>query len=544
MSHSTYQADVIVVGGGIAGIVTTLELLNHGKRVMLLDREAYENFGGLAKESFGGLFFVDSDHQRKAGIKDKPELAMRDWLSTADFGPEDHWPRKWAETYVYQCTEHVYRWLRQHGIRFFPVVNWVERGLYRPGNSVPRFHMVWGTGHGLTQTLIQHLEEHEHKDRLARHFRHRVTELLLEGGRVVGVRGQDEVQETPFTARADCTIIASGGINGSIEKLKAHWYKPWGEPPENILNGSHHYAIGDLHDAAQRINANITHLDWQWNYAAGVHHPKPKRPNHGLSLVPTRSSLWVNYQGARFGPMPLMTSYDTRYLVKRICQEPVKYSWQIMNKKIAYKEFAISGSEHNEAIRDKKLFQFLKTVLLGNKKLVDEMLDTCVDFVTAHSVEELADKMNELTGEGHVDAQRLKADIEAYDAQIDRGPKYFNDEQLRRIAHLRRYRGDRTRMCKFQKILDPKAMPLIAVREFILARKSLGGIQTDLQARVLTRPVDGEQHPIDGLYAVGESTGFGGGGMHGKGALEGTFLGGCIMTARVAAHAIVGKALD
>ncbi|RMG29294.1 MAG: FAD-binding dehydrogenase [Bacteroidetes bacterium] len=543
MSETLYQADVIVVGAGIAGIVTTLELLSHGKSVVLLDRDIPERFGGLAKESFGGMFFVDSPHQRRAGIQDSVDLALSDWLATARFGTDDHWPRKWAEKYVHECTPHIYHWLRKQEVSFFRVINWVERGLFHPGNSVPRFHMVWGTGYGLTMSLIAKLEAHPNVQRMQRYFRHRVTELLVENQAVVGVRGTNEATGAEFIAKGECVVIASGGINGSIEKVKANWYKAWGEPPETILNGSHQYALGDLHEATERINGNVTHLDWQWNYAAGVHHPQPKRPNHGLSLVPVKSGLWMNYRGERIGPIPLVTAYDTRYMVERICQEPVKYSWQVLNLKIAYKEFAISGSEHNEAIREKKLFQFIKTVLFGNKKLVHQMLDTCEDFVTANSVEELAEKMNALSGEQHVDAQRMRQEIAAYDAQIDRGRRYHNDEQLRRIAHLRQYRGDRVRTCKFQKIMDPTALPLIGIRAFILSRKSTGGIQTDLQARVLSKPHNGQQHPIEGLYAVGESTGFGGGGMHGLGALEGTFLGGCVLTARTAAHAIVGKSL-
>ncbi len=543
MNTNNYQADVVVVGGGIAGIVTTLELLNHGKSVVMLDRDISERFGGLAKESFGGMFFVDTKHQRRLGINDHPDLAMRDWLSTAHFGSEDYWPRKWAEKYVYQCTEHVYKWLLDKDVSFFPVLNWVERGLLKPGNSVPRFHMVWGTGYGLTMRMIELLQAHQHAERLSQHFRHRVRDLVVENGVVKGVRGMDEGRNEAFEAKGECVVIATGGINGSIEKVKENWYKPWGEAPEKILNGSHQYAIGDLHEASERINGHVTNLDWQWNYAAGIHHPEPKRPNHGLSLVPSKSALWMNYKGERFGPMPLLTAYDTRFLVEEICKQPIKYSWQVMNMKIAKKELAISGAEHNPTIRDKKMFKFVLATLLGNAGLVNQMLDTSIDFVAADSVEELADKMNELTGAGHVDAKRMRADIEAYDAQIDRGIKYFNDEQLRRLVHLRQYRGDRVRTCKYQKIIDRKAMPLIAIREFILTRKSLGGIQTDLSCRVMTKPVNGEQQPIEGLYAIGEATGFGGGGMHGKGALEGTFLGGCVLTARAAAYAIIGKEL-
>ncbi|MDX1477073.1 MAG: FAD-binding dehydrogenase [Saprospiraceae bacterium] len=537
-----YQADVIVVGAGLAGIVTAIELLNAGKSVVMLDRDEEREIGGLAKWSFGGMFFVNTPIQRRGGIRDSVDLALSDWLSTAQFAPEDELPRQWAEQYVHLCTDQVYRWLReQHRIRFFPVVHWVERGLLRPGNSCPRFHMVWGTGKALTDNLITSLHSHpKYAERVQLLFRHKVTDLVVAGDRVGGVRGLVEPGEIPFEATADHIVVATGGIGGSIEKVKQHWYKPWGSPPQRILNGAHKYGLGDLHDAVARIDGHITHLDWQWNYAAGVHHPQPKWDNHGLSLIPPKSALWLNFRGERIGPPPLITAYDTRWLVEEICKQEKKYSWQVLNYKIMMKEFAISGSEHNTAMRDKKLLAFVKTILFGNRQLVDEMLQS-EDFVTAGSLEELVEKMNALEGTDDVQLDAVRDAVTRYDAQIDRGPKFHNDEQLRRIAHARRYRGDRVRTCKFQKIVDQKAMPLVAIREFILSRKSLGGIQTDLSCRVMSRPVDWRQEPIPGLYAVGEAAGFGGGGMHGKGALEGTFLGGCVLTGRIAARTICGQ---
>lgn len=538
MKKLTYQSDIIVVGGGLAGVTAALELLEAGRSVLVLDRDLEAEFGGLANWAFGGMFFVDSPQQRKAGIKDSIDLALRDWIAVADFGSEDHWPRKWAEQFVHLCTPEVHNWLAPMGITWFRALSWAERGLHGPGNSVPRFHLTWGTSKALVQTLIQRLRSDRHAGRLQLQFRHRVTELETDGGQLKGVSGVEETTGTPFIARADVVVVATGGINGNIEKLKANWYQPWGEPPQTILNGSHPYAVGDLHDAIERINGNVTNLDWQWNYAAGIRHPQPRYSNHGLSLVPCKSALWLNYRGERMGPLPLVSAYDTRYLVERICQEEKKYSWQVLNWKIAVKEFAISGSEYNPAVRDKKLLAFLRGVLFGQKKLVQEMIDTAEDFVVAHSIDELADKMNALTGENDVDRQSLTDAIRHYDEIIDRGPKYYNDDQLRRIAQARRYLGDRLRTAKFQKIEDPEAMPLIAIREFILSRKSMGGIQTDLSSRVLTRPKEGRQDVIPGLYAIGESAGFGGGGMHGLRSLEGTFLSGCVLTGRLAARSI------
>lgn len=543
MAEQHYQADVVIVGGGIAGIVTAYELLGYGKSVILLDRDTEENLGGLAKESFGGMFFVNTPLQRRTGIQDNVDLALSDWLTVAEFGKEDELPRMWAEQYVNMCTDHVYRYLTEKGIKYFPVVHWVERGMFKPGNSVPRFHMVWGTGYGLTTTMIGQLQDHpKRKSQLQTYFQHKVEDIIVENGRVAGLSGINEATNKTFKATGEITVIATGGMGGNIEKVKQNWYKPWGEPPEVLLNGSHQYAQGDLHDLVDsKVNGNVTHLDWNWPYAAGVHHPRPKRPGHGLSLVPPKSALWMNYKGERIGPIPLITAYDTRFLVQEICKQEKKYSWQVLNMKIAYKEFAISGSESNEAMRDKNIPLFIKTILFGNKKLVHDMLDNCIDFVTANTIEELAEKMNGVTGDNDVDVNALREAISTYDANIDRGPKLHNDEQLRRIAHARQYRGDKVRTCNFQKIFDKKALPLIAIREHILSRKTLGGIQTDLEGHVMSKPTNGTQEIIDGLYAVGEAAGFGGGGVHGVGALEGTFLGGCVLTARIAARSIAGK---
>jgi hypothetical protein len=390
-------------------------------------------------------------------------------------------------------------------------------------------------------TLIGHLHNHPNADRLTTRFRHRVTDLVTTDGRVTGVRGVDERTDESFEFEADHVVVATGGICGNIERLtQQHWHADFGAPPETVLNGSHRYAQGDLHDAAAESGAHVTHLDNQWLYAAGVHHPEPEgKPYDGLSLVPPKSALWVNHRGERIGPMPLVTGYDTRFLVEQICQQEKKYSWQILNWTIAKKELAVSGSEFNAAMRDKKPIGFLKRVLLGSGDMVQTLIDTCPDVIAANSLDALVDRMNALTGDDEVDRHALRDALTRYDRQIDRGPTYHNDEQLRRIAHLRQYRGDRARTCKFQKILDDDAKPLIAIREFVLSRKSLGGIQTDLGSRVLAAPdAHGSQSPIPGLYAVGEAAGFGGGGIHGLRSLEGTFLGTCIFTGRIAAQTI------
>jgi predicted oxidoreductase len=271
-----------------------------------------------------------------------------------------------------------------------------------------------------------------------------------------------------------------------------------------------------------------------WNYAAGVHHWRPRKPDHGLSLVPPRSALWLNWRGERFGPMPLVGGFDTRDLVGRICAEERGYSWQILNRKIALKELAISGAEFNPNVRERNVRGFVVDTLFGNRWLYDQVTKNCADVVVGETLPELVGKMNALQGDNAVDEATVRASVASYDSEIDRGPALYNDEQLRRIAHLRRWKGDRLRIANFQKIIEPGNGPLMAIRLFIVSRKSLGGIRSDLSTRV----VDATGAPIAGLYAIGEAAGFGGGGMNGLRALEGTFLGGCIYSARRAARAI------
>ena len=531
------RSDVLVIGGGIAGIATALDLLDGNKSVLLLDRDEDGAFGGLARESFGGMFFVDSPEQRRQGIPDSCELAWRDWCAFAEFGPDDAWPKAWARAYVERCTRDVHHWVRRYGVGFLPVVNWVERGEYRPGNSVPRFHVAWGTGKGLADALIMALRGHANVGRLTIRFNARVERLVMQAGRIDGVEGVDEKDGTPFAARAEQVVVAAGGINGNLDRVRQNWHRDWGRPPAVLLNGSHRFADGRLHDATAAIGGVVTHLDKMWNYAAGVHHPRPRKPFHGLSLVPPRSALWLNWRGMRIGPQPLVSGFDTRRLVTDICAQERPYSWQLMNRRIALTELAISGAEYNPSIREKRKLGFLRDILFGNHWLLREMLENCVDFVAAATLPELVEKMNALQGDDAVELDLVRDAVERYDATIARGPLLMNDEQLRRIAALRQYRGDRIRLCKFQPINDPRALPLIAVREFIISRKSLGGIRTDLQSRVL----DASGQPIEGLYAVGEVAGFGGGGVHGLRALEGTFLGGCILSGRIAAASINGK---
>ncbi|HLT25733.1 MAG TPA: FAD-binding dehydrogenase [Zeimonas sp.] len=533
-----YRSDVLVVGGGLTGIVAAIELLSAGRSVTLLDRDVEAHLGGLARESFGGLLLVDTREQRRAGIRDSVELALRDWLRFGGFGTDpqaEHWPRQWAQAYLNECGDDVYRWLLGLGIRFLPLPLWVERGLFGEGNSVPRWHVTWGSGERLATRMIEILRSHPRQQALTLRFGHRVESLFETGGRVAGARGVTEHGGEAFVAWADAVLVAAGGINGSIERVRRHWHGDWRRPPETVLNGSHRYADGRLHDAVEAVGGRVTNLDRMWNYAAGVHHWAPRRPLHGLSLVPPKSALWLDWRGRRIGPMPLVSGYDTRDLVTQVCAQERAYSWQLLNTRIARKELAVSGAEFNPSLRERSVVRFARDSLLGNRWLVDQLVRRCEDVVTADSLDALVEKMNALQGDGSVDPEAVRDAVRTYDAQVERGPLH-NDEQLRRIEHLRHWRGDRLRTCRYQRIDDPRARPLIAIREFVISRKSLGGIQTDLSCRVL----DADGAPIPGLYAAGEAAGFGGGGMHGLRALEGSFLGGCIHGARRAARAIVG----
>jgi predicted oxidoreductase len=602
------EPDAIVVGAGLAGLVSTLELLRSGHSVLLLDRCRPHELGGLAREAFGGMFMVDSPEQRRSRIRDSERLALEDWLRIAELGPDELWPRRWAEQYVARARDDVGGWLRELGVRFFPVVNWAERGNFGDGNSVPRFHLTWGTGKALVQAVWAAIERDPRRGALEVRFRSRVTALIADGrGRVVGCSVLDEDLERghlagsgepsapgtrapgealeggpgasagggdagsggdgeggAYEVRAGkAVVIAAGGIGGNPDLVRRVW--PTGElgsPPSRLLMGSHPYADGAMHEEVQRVGGAVTHLSRMWNYADAVRHPSPQRERHGIKLIPPRSGVMLDPDGHRYGPVPVMPTFDAYAALERMCEDERKYSWLICNWRIARRELDVSGSQHNPHLRERRRVRFLLGVLLGKPRLVSHFLEGSPDFVSAATLPELARKMNEVTrlealageatigsggtGEresaiaGPIDPEVLAAEIGRYDATIARGKGLFNDDQLRRIGQLRNWRGDRLRTAKFQQILDPKAGPLIAIRLQVMARKSLGGIQTDLACRVLSGS-DGE--PIAGLYAVGEAAGFGGGGMHGKRSLEGTFLGGCVFTGRLAAAAIAGAEL-
>jgi len=504
--------------------------------VLLLDRCTPEEVGGLAREAFGGMFMVDTREQRRSGVKDSVELALADWVRVAQFEQGDRWPQAWAQEYVARARDEVGGWLKRYGVRFFPVVNWAERGVYGDGNSVPRFHLAWGCGKALVDAVWAAIQEHPRRSQLEVRFRSRVTQLVREGDSVTGARlvSEDAPDAPPVEVAAGSVVIAAGGVGGNLDIVRREWPPELGEAPREILMGSHYYADGAMHEEVRRVGGNVTHISRMWNYADAVRHPSPRRPLHGLKLIPPRSGVVLDPTGARYGPIPLIPTFDAYDALKRMCENGRGYYWMICNWKIARRELDVSGSQHNPSIREKRLGRFLLSILLGKPTLVRHFTTRCPDFVTARSLQELGARMRELTSDGALDVERMHSEITRYDAMITRGKALFNDDQLRRIAQLRNWRGDRLRTCRFQKIVDQRAMPLIAIRMTVMSRKSLGGIQTDLSSRVLR--LDGA--PIPGLYAVGEAAGFGGGGMHGKRSLEGTFLGGCVFSGRLAARAI------
>ncbi|MBK7042509.1 MAG: FAD-dependent oxidoreductase [Rhodanobacteraceae bacterium] len=527
-------ADVVVVGGGLAGIVTALECLRAGMSVTLIDRDTRERFGGLARWAFGGMALVGTPLQARMKIPDNPEIALRDWLRFGEVDPGDSCSVAWARNYVERARSEVYDWLLMEGIKFLPAVNWVERGRFGEGNSLPRYHIVWGTALELVLRLGAALERAGADNRLRVLQQHRVLGLDHAAGKLSGAVALNEVSGSEVRLRAPVVVLAMGGINGSHDECRANW--PADRPrPKTMLNGAHPFADGKLHHhVANRFDGQIVNAGEMWNYAAGFPHPFPHFEGHGLSTIPCKSALWLDHRGERIGPEPLVTGFDTNWLCRRVAEQEQPWTWQLLNWRIAAKEFAISGSEHNPRIRDRQFLRLLGETLFGNHRLVRQMQRESPDFIVDETLAGLAAKMNALTCTHDIDAPRLQALVDAFDAQFANANALHNDDQIRRILHARQWRPDRLRTCKPAPLQQSGAGPFIAIRMQLVTRKSLGGLRTDLSSRVL----DGTGASISGLYCVGEAAGFGGGGSNGKRSLEGTFLPACILTARAAARAI------
>jgi uncharacterized protein len=530
------QSDVLVVGGGLAGLVTALECLQAGKTVTLVDRGSRERLGGLALWAFGGMALVGTPLQARMKIPDTPERALADWIRFGELRDTDALPLAWARHYVEHSRAQVYDWLTGHGLKFLPAVNWVERGRFGDGNSLPRYHVLWGTSRLLTLRMIEAVQRAGGAGRLELLSRMRITGLDRSGGAVCGASGVDDETGEAWRFAAPVVVLAMGGINGGHEETRANW--PPGRPlPTTMLNGAHPASDGTLHRLVEGFGGRIAAAGEMWNYAAGIPHPQPHFEGHGLSLIPCKSALWLDHEGRRIGPDPLVTGFDTHDLCQRVAGEAKPWTWHLLNWRIAAKELAISGAEHNVRLRDRQFLLFMKETLFGNHRLVGQMARESRHFLVDDTLAGLAARMNALTGGEHVRPEVLQATADAFDANFANGSKLHNDAQIRRIVHARQWRPDSLRTCKPAPLQKPGAGPYIAIQTQLITRKSLGGLVTDLRSRVL----DGAGDAISGLYCVGEAAGFGGGGACGKRSLEGTFLPGCVLTARAAARDITGK---
>lgn len=543
------DADVIVVGAGLAGLVAVGELIDAGRKVIVVDQENANNIGGQAFWSFGGLFFVDSPEQRRLGIKDSYELALQDWMGTAGFDREvdDRWPRRWAQAYVEFAAGEKHAWLKQRGLKIFPMVNWAERGGYDAsghGNSVPRFHITWGTGPGLVEIFERKLRDGIARGLVTMKHRHRVDGLIVTDGAVTGVRGavleptdaargvassRTEVGEFEFSAGA--VIVTSGGIGGNYDLVRKNWPARLGEPPKHMLTGVPAHVDGRMLEITESAGGNIVNRDRMWHYTEGITNYDPVWPNHGIRILPGPSSVWLDATGKRL-PVPLFPGFDTLGTLEHIVRTGHDHSWFVLDQKIIEKEFSLSGSEQNPDLTGRDIKLLLQRVRSGAPGPVEAFKQRGVDFVVRHTLADLVAGMNELTPDAPLDYEQVRSVIEARDRELDN--KYTKDLQVAAMRAARAYAPDRiVRIASPHRILDPKAGPLIAVKLHLLTRKTLGGLETDLSSRVLRS--DGSV--FEGLFAAGEVAGFGGGGVHGYRSLEGTFLGGCIFSGRAAGRA-------
>ncbi|CAN5874919.1 FAD-binding dehydrogenase [soil metagenome] len=543
------DADVIVVGAGLAGLVAAAEAADAGCSVLLLDQEGEQNLGGQAFWSFGGLFFVDSPEQRRLRIRDAHDLALRDWLSTACFDrPEDHWPRRWAEAYVDFATGEKRAWLHARGMRWFPAVGWAERGAAgagAAGNSVPRFHVTWGTGPAVVAPFEQRVRAHERTGRLRLRFRHRVLGLDITDGTVHGVHGEvlepaneprgaqtSRTATGSFQLNAQAVIVTSGGLGGNHDLVRRYWpVHRLGAAPAFMLSGVPHHVDGLLQQAVASAGAGFINADRMWHYTEGIRNWNPIWPRHGIRILPGPSSLWLDPTGRRL-PFPHMPGADTLGTLAHITTHGYPHTWFLLNRVIIKREFALSGSEQNPDLTGRNIRLTLRRIGRAVQAPVQAFMDHGADFVVKDTLPELVKGMNALVGDDRIDYATVEQEVRDRDAQTRNVAG--KDPQLAIVRHARAILSERViRIAKPAPILDPAAGPLIAVRLNVLTRKSLGGLQTDLHARVL----DADGQPMPGLYAAGEVSGFGGGGMHGYRALEGTFLGGCLFSGRIAGRA-------
>jgi len=546
----TASSDAIVIGGGLAGLVATAELVAAGKSVTLLEQEPEASLGGQAWWSFGGLFLIDSPEQRRMGIRDSFDLARQDWFGSAGFDrEEDAWPRRWAEAYLEFAAGEKRAWLKERGVGFFPVVGWAERGGYTAnghGNSVPRFHITWGTGPGVVAPFERIVRQGVDDGLVTLLFRHRVDGLVVENGAVVGARGSilepdavgrgeasNRTEIGTFDLRAAATIVTSGGIGGNHDLVRELWPKDMGAAPTHMLSGVPAHVDGRMLAIADEAGAHLINGDRMWHYVEGITNFDPVWARHGIRILPGPSSLWLDATGKRL-PVPLFPGFDSLGTLRHLRTTGHDHSWFILTQAIIEKEFALSGSEQNPDLTGKSVRELLKQRLgKGATGPVEAFKEKGVDFHVADTLDELLAKIDD----GVLDLERVRQEVEYRDRQLDN--PFSKDSQINDLRQARSYRGDRLiRVAKPHRLQDASKGPLIAVKLHIVTRKTLGGIETNLDGQAL-RAETGDVIP--GLFAAGEASGFGGGGVHGYRSLEGTFLGGCIFSGRQAGRAVAGQ---
>ena len=543
------DSSVIVIGGGLAGLVTCCELIAAGKKVILLDQEGEQSLGGQAFWSFGGLFFVDSPEQRRMKIQDSRELALEDWMGSASFDrPEDTWPKHWAQAYIDFAAGEKRSWLHDLGVRFFPIVGWAERGGHSAtghGNSVPRFHLTWGTGPGLVEPFSKRIIQAAKEGRIDLKFRHKVTGLKISSGVVHGVTGELLAPNKKERGKAsnrdivgdfdlDCeaVVIASGGIGANLDLIRKNWPDRLGVPPRNFIKGVPDHVDGLMLEVAKAAGAHQINKDRMWHYCEGIKNWSPIWTDHGIRILPGPSSLWLDALGNRF-PHPYSPGFDTLGTFEQILKSGHDYSWFILNQRILEKEFALSGSEQNPDLTNKSVLGVLGRLRPGAPAPVEAFKNKGEDFIVEKKLSDLVSRMNSLAGNESLNFSQVEHIVKARDLQVNN--PFCKDAQVSAIHTARNFLGDKLlRTAKPHRILDPAAGPLIAVKLNLLTRKTLGGLETNLDSQVF----DPQGQVIPGLYAVGEVAGFGGGGMHGYRALEGTFLGGCLFSGLQAARAL------